>query len=70
MLGASEVLPHDADCNESMMKKGFTACKNETWEEYKETLRKKMKASQCAEIAGESARRWRWSPTEYRDEPR
>ena len=29
---------HDTDCNESMMKKGFTALKNGTWEEYKETL--------------------------------
>ena len=24
---------HDTDCNESMMKKGFTALKNGTWEE-------------------------------------
>ena len=39
---------HDTDCNESMMKKGFTALKNGTWEEYKETFRKKMKASEWA----------------------
>ena len=39
---------HDTDCNEPMMKKGFTALKNGTWEEYKETLRKKMKASEWA----------------------
>ena len=32
---------HDTDCNESMMKKGFTALKNETWEEYKETFLEK-----------------------------
>ena len=25
---------HDTDCNESMMKKGFTAIQNGTWEEY------------------------------------
>ena len=31
-----------------MMKKGFTALRNETWEEYKDTLRKKMKASELA----------------------
>ena len=31
-----------------MMEKGFTALKNGTWEEYKETSRKKMKASQWA----------------------
>ena len=36
---------HDTDCNEPMMKKGFTAFKNGTWEEYQETFRKKMKAS-------------------------
>ena len=28
---------HDTDCNEPMMKKGFTASKNGTWEECKET---------------------------------
>ena len=39
---------HDTDCNESMMKKGFTASKNETWEEYKETFKEKMKASERA----------------------
>ena len=33
---------HDTDCNESMMKKGFTALKN--WEEYNETFKEKMKA--------------------------
>ena len=26
---------HDTDCNEPMMKKGFTALKNGIWEEYK-----------------------------------
>ena len=26
---------HDTDCNESIMKKGFIALKNGTWEEYK-----------------------------------
>ena len=31
-----------------MMKKGFTAFKNGTWEECKETFRKKMKASEWA----------------------
>ena len=31
-----------------MMKKGFTAWKNGTWEEYKATFRKKMKASEWA----------------------
>ena len=37
---------YDTDCNESMMKKGFTALKkNGTWEEYQETFREKMKAS-------------------------
>ena len=30
------------------MKKGFTALQNETWEEYKEPFRKKMKASEWA----------------------
>ena len=25
---------HDTDCNEPMMKKGFTVLKNGTWEEY------------------------------------
>ena len=30
------------------MKKGFTALKNGTWEEYKETFREKMKASEWA----------------------
>ena len=39
---------HDTDCNESMMKKGFTALKNETWEEYKETFKEKMNASEWA----------------------
>ena len=36
---------HDTDCNEPMTKKGFTALKNETREEYKETFKEKMKAS-------------------------
>ena len=31
-----------------MMKKGFTALKNGTWEEYKETFKEKMKASEWA----------------------
>ena len=39
---------HDTDCNESRMKKGFTAFKIETRKEYKETFRKKMKASEWA----------------------
>ena len=39
---------HDTDCNEPMMQEGFTALKNGTWEEYKETFRKKMKASEWA----------------------
>ena len=39
---------HDTDCNESMMKKGFTALKNGTWEEYKETFKEKMRASEWA----------------------
>ena len=30
------------------MKKGFTALMNETWEEYPETFRKMMKASEWA----------------------
>ena len=30
----------DTDCNESMMKEGFTARRNETWEECKETFKK------------------------------
>ena len=34
---------HDTDCNE---KNGFTALKNGTWEEYKETFMEKMKASE------------------------
>ena len=37
---------HDTDCNEPMMNKGFSALKNGTWEEYKETFRKKMKATE------------------------
>ena len=32
---------HDTDCNESMMKMGFIALKNGTWEEYEETFKKK-----------------------------
>ena len=36
---------HDTDCNEPVMKKGFTALKNGNWEECKENFRKKMKAS-------------------------
>ena len=39
---------HDTDCSESMMKKGFTALKNGTWEEYKETFKEKMRASEWA----------------------
>ena len=44
ILGASE-MRHDTDCNEPMMKKGFTALKNGIWEEYQDTLRNMMKAS-------------------------
>ena len=36
---------HDTDCNEPMMKKGFNALKNGTWEEYKESFKKMMTAS-------------------------
>ena len=32
---------HDTDCSESMMMKGFTALKNGSWEEYKETFKEK-----------------------------
>ena len=32
---------HDTDCNEPMMKKGFTALKEWTWEEYQENLQEK-----------------------------
>ena len=39
---------HDIDCNESMMKKNFTAFTNETWEECNETFKEKMKASEWA----------------------
>ena len=39
---------HGTDCKEPMMKKGFTALKNGTREEYKETSRKKMRASEWA----------------------
>ena len=39
---------NDTDYNEPMMKKGFTAVKNGTWEDYKGTFRKKMKASEWA----------------------
>ena len=39
---------HDTDCDESMMKKSLTTLKNGTLEEYKETFRKKMKASEWA----------------------
>ena len=39
---------HDTDCDESMMKKGFTALKNGTWEERKDIFRRKMKASEWA----------------------
>ena len=50
---AKEYLEHvkccrDTDCNESMMKKGFTALKNGIWEDCKETVRKNMKASERA----------------------
>ena len=37
---------HDTDCNESVVKNGFTALKNGTWEEHKETFMEKMKASE------------------------
>ena len=39
---------HDTDCNEPMMKKGFTALKSGTWEEHKETFKEKMRASEWA----------------------
>ena len=39
---------HDTDCIEPMMKNGFTALKNGTWEQIKETFRKRMKASEWA----------------------
>ena len=39
---------HDTDGNESMMKKGFTAINNETWEEYKETFREKDESLRMA----------------------
>ena len=39
---------HDTDCNEPMMKKGFSPVKNGTWEEFKETFKEKMKASDWA----------------------
>ena len=39
---------HDTDCNESMMKKGFTFFKNGTWKEDKGTFRERMKASEWA----------------------
>ena len=35
---------HVPDCNEPMMKKGFTSLKNETWEESSETFRKRMRS--------------------------
>ena len=41
---------HDTDCNESMMKKGFTALKNETWEEHEETFKEKVKVSEWAGV--------------------
>ena len=31
---------HDTDCNKPVMRKGFTALQNGTWEEYEETFRK------------------------------
>ena len=37
---------HDTDCNESMIKRGFISLKNETWEEFQETFKEKMKASE------------------------
>ena len=40
---------NDTNCNETMMKKAFTAIKkNWNWEEYKDTFRKKMKTSKWA----------------------
>ena len=36
------------DCSESMMKKGFTALKDGTWEEFQETFSEKMRASEWA----------------------
>ena len=39
---------HDTDCMEGMMEKGFTAVKGGNWEEYKNTIRKEVKASEWA----------------------
>ena len=38
---------HDTDCTERMMK-AFTALKRGDWEEYKDTFRKEMKATEWA----------------------
>ena len=37
---------HDTDCTKSMMKKGFTALKGGDWEEYDNTFRKEVKATE------------------------
>ena len=51
---------HDTDCNEPMMKEGFTALKNGNLEEFQDTFRKKMKASEWAsDRKKKPLRRWR-----------
>ena len=39
---------HDTNCTERMMKKGFTALKGGNFEEFKNTFRKEVKASEWA----------------------
>ena len=39
---------HDTDCTKSMMKEGFTALKGGDWEEYDNTFRKEVKATEWA----------------------
>ena len=39
---------HDTDCNEPLVKKGFTASKNENWEEFQDSFRRKMNATEWA----------------------
>ena len=47
-IASQRILGASADYNESLMKKGFTALKNGTWEEYKETVKYKMRTSEWA----------------------
>ena len=49
---------NDTDCNESMMKKGFTALNNGTWEEYRETFEEKMNASDWAFVRKKRRSTW------------